>query len=335
MPNLRMRPDSPTTPPTSKPSATTAGTTTRCRAAQTPFIRRNKIRQPGGTLRAFTLIELLVVMSVIVILLAMFLVAFKYVKNAGARSTTKVSMDSLRGMLGAYDAASHLNRAPIMWNWFQASAGVPSGSTAVGTFSASIAINGSNADFWRYPFSTGVVTPTQWEALDTPGQVQTDLSSQTNLQRSASNAVLNTQLALQLMASVTENKSAFDQLPNGVKFYLPFVSGNVYTPSTTNIGLLNDDPSMPDSANTLIQYPQGTHVVYTDPSSHLTHYFVSVMQTSATPTVTPSSPETTPWYDETTAPRGVPVILDGWGNPIIFVPASGLHVRVLNTKSTL
>ena len=52
------------------------------------------------------------------------------------------------------------------------------------------------------------------------------------------------------------------------------------------------------------------------------------------PTVTPSSPETTPWYDETAAPRGVPVILDGWGNPIIFVPASGLHIRVLNGKST-
>jgi hypothetical protein len=25
---------------------------------------------------------------------------------------------------------------------------------------------------------------------------------------------------------------------------------------------------------------------------------------------------------------------DGWGNPILFVPASGLHVRVLNGAST-
>jgi hypothetical protein len=38
---------------------------------------------------------------------------------------------------------------------------------------------------------------------------------------------------------------------------------------------------------------------------------------------------TTPWNDETAYPRGIPILLDGWSNPIIYVPATGLHVKLL------
>jgi hypothetical protein len=89
-------------------------------------------------------------------------------------------------------------------------------------------------------------------------------------------------------------------------------------------------------------YPQGVHVfvragqfdspqVSPPVNPKTDSWFVSTTATSAIPVQGGNAP----WYDETPAvrgvpSRGVPVLLDGWGNPIIFVPASGLHVRLLN-----
>ena len=51
--------------------------------------------------------------------------------------------------------------------------------------------------------------------------------------------------------------------------------------------------------------------------------------TTAKPTLNSTTP---PWVDETASGRTFPLLLDGWGNPMIFVPASGLRVRLPNNK---
>ncbi|MBV8780737.1 MAG: prepilin-type N-terminal cleavage/methylation domain-containing protein, partial [Phycisphaerae bacterium] len=45
----------------------------------------------------FTLVELLVAIGILVILVAMFLAGFKYVRNSSAQSSTHVSLDALGG----------------------------------------------------------------------------------------------------------------------------------------------------------------------------------------------------------------------------------------------
>ena len=126
----------------------------------TSLSRPRSIRSAPARPLAFTLIELLVVMSVIAILLGMFLVAYKYVKNAGARSSTKISMDSLKGMLGDLrrrqppeSRADHVELVSGDRRCSRTGRLTTRNSGTYGRRRSFRLADGSTADFWRYPFS--------------------------------------------------------------------------------------------------------------------------------------------------------------------------------------
>src|SRR5205085_11015114 len=80
-----------------------------------------------------------------------------------------------------------------------------------------------------------------------------------------------------------------------------------------------------------VQYTRGIHVALPDTNNKLHRYVALTIAVSGAPTPGGSAE----WRDETDAPIHVPLILDAWNNPIIFVPGSGLRVRLLNGKKSL
>jgi len=308
-------------------------------------------RTPHRRRLAFTLIELLIVMGIIVILVGLLFAALKYARNSAAQSRTRAQLDTLRGMLAELDAANHLSQGPSGgWVWYDDPTlgtrahmvyGVPYGTfpadswtTSSGTFTA---------DFWKYPFSlvgAGVVSPPpppSWDALDSPGDVGSDGYPQQTIQRNASLAVVNTQLAMQMLASIPANRSAIEKLPENSKMTPVWNAGaplqaTVYSPTApTFTGLLKEDgtdgPVQVQNISTSV-YTLGVHVSYQG------RYYVCTA--AATTFQTPPTPQTNTanWTDETSYPRGVPILLDGWSNPIIYVPATGLHVKLLNGQGS-
>ncbi len=324
----------------------------------TPLPRRS----PTG----FTLIELLTVIGIIVVLISMLFVAVKYARIAGAKARTKAQLATLQGMLGQLDSSNHLSQSPPTWLWYTQPAGsdptinpkyVVFDDRTIPTSYSVNAVTTVNADFWRYPFGIPGVpvtppytTPPYIDSLDSPGDVGNDTGpgSQQDIQRNASFAVLNTQLAMQLLAADPANRAALDKLSADSKMLPTWEGGSPlqatqYTAanSVDYVGLLPENNSVtPAFVSPSPNYLAGMHVSYS--SNGTTSFFVcspTAMTTPAVPDAVPPIPgatnaSTTGWVDETAYPHGAPLLLDGWGNPIIFVPASGLHVKLLNGQGS-
>jgi type II secretory pathway pseudopilin PulG len=277
-------------------------------SAQPPHRRR--LARDGRAASGFTLVEILTVISIIVVLIGLLFVAIKYARNSAARSTTAAQMDTLRGMLGELDSANHFSASPPVWLWFNAG--------------PSYIVTNANCDFWKYP--DGSYSGFADCALDSPGDVRSDSGSQSDSQRNSSCAILNTQLAMQMLASVPANRSALDKLSANAKVLPTWNNGPVLGAitgagaSTPFVGLLREDGT--DSTMSAVNYLQGMHVTYQG------KFFSCVVTPTAGTAPVPSG--STPWLDESASPRGAPILLDGWGNPIIYVPATGLHVKLLN-----
>jgi type II secretory pathway pseudopilin PulG len=266
--------------------------------------------------QAFTTIELLVVVGILVVLIGIAFVAFRGVTGGAAAKSTKTVMGGLSGMLAELEAANGLKSQPVGWVWWSG-AGIVNAPQAAGATYA--------VDFWKLPYRVGNAAAGAPDALVAPGDVSESNvgANGLNPQRDGSIAVVNTTLAMAQLAAVKNNKEAIGRTAKDSTFVPRYISGNIRVPGSAGYLGYNDS-----GATVSARYPIGAHVSHVlSPGQPVTMW--------ASTADNPGQPGAAGWQNETSSPYGAPVFLDGWHNPIIFVPATGLKVRLLNGKSAL
>jgi len=266
---------------------------------------------PSGS--AFTTIELMVVIAVIAILLGFLFFAGQKLIRSNRVSATRSTLNNLQGMLGELEAADGLQRQPPVWLWPDASGAALQRNlkdTAVGTLSL---------NFWRMPGVDGTGT---FDVLSTPAYIGSDSTHPVDVnQRNGSIAVVNTTLALSMLASVPANKSRLQNMTQDVKFIPEWRSGEIELPQNDRFYRYGNDGSA------TMQYVPGARVKYQD------HFFVATPALLFNQNPAPVLNTNGPWFDETANGTSLPILKDAWGNPIIFVPATGLRVLLKNGRS--
>jgi len=167
---------------------------------------------------------------------------------------------------------------------------------------------GGNFNFWRSP------GPAPYADLDAPGVVTDNNDPTANASRNGARAILNTALAMQQMAGVSSTRNALQALRPESRF-IPEWSDKMYPgPGDDHVMKTTDD------APEAVVYVVGNRV------THLGKSYVCI---ESEPTGTPAT-NGSAWKED---PAPIPMLRDGWDNPIIFVPASGLRVRLLLDKN--
>jgi prepilin-type N-terminal cleavage/methylation domain-containing protein len=321
-----------------------------------PGPRAGSVPAPGPGLtnpRAFTLIEILVVLTIIAILGGILLVAMHGLLGGSKANQTKATLGTLRGMLTEYENATHFQSAPTQWEWAPSNSS-PSNTVVEPRYFISLGIAYPTPDFWRNPHynSSNSTYPQTPDPLVAPPLVVTGAQD-----RYGSVAVINTQIAMNLLASLPVNQSTLQSMSTHVMDTMQWTGGNT---TISGGGLTNGSsspyvpiPNLPPSfafgvcwnsslggslgvsggtatqnTSQTVGYVVGVQVKYVLPGSTTppTYWtWINVGSGSSPPgNETPTAPDTN-WTRTSTAP--VPLFLDAWGNPIIFVPASGLLVR--------
>ena len=261
------------------------------------------------------MIELLVVIGIVAVLLGIGFFAYSKVIASSRLKATTTTLGNLKGMLAELEAAQGgtLKNQPRAWLWWDGSNAINPVSVAAGAYAP---------DFWKDPYHIGnqAIPPAgagTFDALAAPSSVTEDSIHGMN-QRFGSIAIVNTNLAMSQLNAPPANKSRFGALPRDTTVVPRWVSGEI--PNAGNDRFIGFTP---DGTNTL-GYVAGVHV------QNGSSRWVATSSLAPGANGTPSTPN---WADESAAPTGAPLLLDGWGNPIIFVPATGLRVRLLNGKS--
>jgi prepilin-type N-terminal cleavage/methylation domain-containing protein len=251
--------------------------------------RSQQLQQNQG----FTTIELLVVIGILTVLAGLVYVGMKYLGGSSKTTATHAALGNLQGMLADLDAATGLSKQPADWLW------TDNGSTIIRRQAGSF----PNYDFWKGPSNTGTAGWPANYALPAPGSVADDGLGFAVNQRNGSIAIVNTDLAMTMMASVPDNRSRLQSLPQNQQMIPAWKSGQVSLPN----------------GNTDLKYVAGSHV------THLGKQYVASQSYSGGSTPPGGTGE---WIDITGKQPPAPILLDAWNNPIIFVPATGLRVRL-------
>lgn len=270
---------------------------------------------------AFSLIELMVVMGIIAILAGITFVAVKSLTTGSQTKETRATLDTLRGMLTEYENATHFNTAPTYWEWQPSN--MSGGAIIREPFSP--APTDALPDFWRVPGWNTSLTPNFPDPLVAPASVTPGQAD-----RDGSIAVINTQIAMGELAGLTVNRAVIDKLPTGSTEQLVYVSGKV-SGTTGDVNNGNGTSrlmaELPNNARTGVVQPNTANNEYV--IGVVTQYTNAGKLTYARWTgaaLGNSKPPGGNWTD--TSQPGPPIFLDAWGNPIIFVPGSGLMVRM-------
>lgn len=268
---------------------------------------RRRSGQPSGSGRrgaaGFTTVELLTVVAILVILVAITVIGFRFVGDRAKGNTVQVTLESLRGMLQEADSAGLLRRQPP--GLFQSdNVWVRIDPDGNGPYN-----NGLIPDLWRRhdvsvqsAASVAIWSPGNVTAARLPSAwADFDLSASgdgANNWRDAP-AIKNTALALAMLRTVPGVAKSLDSLPNSVTRIPEFYSS-----------------SSPYSRGQRVIFRQNNNAsLFTGPAA------VYVAQRDLAPGIAP-----TPGSDNTDWARDFGAILDSFGNPILFVPASGLHL---------
>jgi prepilin-type N-terminal cleavage/methylation domain-containing protein len=285
-----------------------------------PDYRQHPRRRSG---HGFTMVELLVVIAIISLLTGLLVLAISKMSTSGKRHATETDLQNIKGMFDELNAATNLTTAPDQWLWRRLS-----NNPAVVDSTVFIP-NYSNyqLDFWRTPMRTGPSTavpgvPNYLDCLDAPkGSLAND-----PMVRNASRAVLNTQLAMRIILATQSNRTAIAQLPADRKMVPEFESGNLSSGMGGSNGLITgmdglsgtgDDGG--DTVQTVV-YCVNNCVRYQGATFRCVK--ANAGASPPVPTTPPNAPASnTNWVQDD---NPTPLILDAWGNPIIFVPATGL-----------
>lgn len=258
---------------------------------------------------------MIIVISVVVVLASMLILGINHVLKSSKESATKVTLQNLAGMLAELDGKTHLLNSPTFWRW------PDDGASGL---SANVLPN-EPVNFWKLPLGSSTSgaasyrdVPPAHDALDAPGDVR---AGSGDLARNASRQILYTQQAIAMILAMPNNRTALAKYPPDRLFSLNFMTGLVATPGKDGVLGANTDGT---ETTEPVFYPPGAKV--TASGAHYICVNPAGIQAAGT---TPANPD---WIADSTSP--VPLVLDSWGNPILFVPATGLRVRVLNGQST-
>ena len=255
--------------------------------------------------RGFTLIELMVTIGIIIILVSILFVAIGHVERSAKTNNTNLALANLKGLLSELDSATQLSSDFPGWAFHD--------NAGAGTYivSGQVLVPGTTVDFWRLPYVVAGTLP-YGLPLVAPG----DVTSASPDERDASIAVLNTTLAMNALGRVTANRNAINGLASDRKF-IPTYSGNQrMAPGSDRAVESTDSTEVPSFPTGCTMQSGGT--TYSCPPNASG---VGILNSSGPPTG---------W---TIATSATPMLLDGWNNPIIFVPATGLHLQMLNGAS--
>lgn len=259
---------------------------------------RTPARQHG-----FTLIEVLGVIAILLLLIGLLFAGFKVVGGSSRERATRTTLQSLQSMFAELEKSDPALRNPAAgWLWWRNPAG--SAQRAY--------VTSANGDFWRVPLRVTVLAQPVIDSLDAPGEINAGVD---DASRSSARAILNSAVAMSRMAGVTNNRSALQGLPPERLFFPDFTGGSVPAPGADGfLGTADDGAEA-------VTIPAGA---WLRSGGQLWHF--------VGPGTTTAAPPGAGWENTGTP---APLLLDAWNNPIIFVPGSGLRVRLLNGKARL
>lgn len=264
---------------------------------------------------AFTLIELLIAIGIIVLLAGMVILGMRSVMGQSKTNATRITLQTLQSMLAEYEAKTRLSSTPPAWRWYESGASsvtiVPPGASPYGT--------PYDYDFWKIPFRSAAVTYRNPDALDAPGLVaDTD-----PVTRNGCRQVLNTQIVMARLLALPANRAALEKIPAD-RYFTPRWVGGSGAP-------LGGKVATPGNDGVLMTNNEGTEDVYYLTGAKVeatTGRFRCKLDHASTGSTPPPGSN----WDPDSSPAS-PLLLDAWNNPIIFVPGTGLRVRLLNGKS--
>lgn len=279
----------------------------------------------------FTLIEILFALALIAILASIVLLAGNAVVGGSREKSTQVTLAALKGMLAEYETKTRLNQSPKFWLWYG------TGGTAV----LKNTINPNGEDFWKIPGrdSASLLTPKAGLPMDAPGQVaggnydrDPAQTSPEEITRNGSRQILNTQLAMSRILAMPANRKALELISSNNYFTPKWVAGNRLKSPGNDLVLHSNDDGVDN-----VYYPQGAKIIAptdTNPDKRDTIGLICVIAAGSLQSAsTPPTSDNTNWRLDNSPPT--PILMDSWGNPILFVPGTGLRVRKLNGKETL
>jgi prepilin-type N-terminal cleavage/methylation domain-containing protein len=293
---------------------------------------------PRNARGGFTVIELLVVIGIILVLAALVFFGTRAVMDTTRGNSTKVTLAALQGMLGELDAKTRL-KTPAAWRWFVASSSSartvlydPEGAYLPAKFPGYDLAGGikldprdpamSKIEFWSIPFGS-LTTPSSVprhhdpDPLDAPGLV-TATGGEAEVARNGCRQVLNTQLVMAMMLALPNNRQSLEKIPADRYFNPAWVGGALTPPGPDGVRYTPDD-----SGSEVVHYLVGARVEHRG-----TRYRCIVEHDQSSMPSGTSTPPTSNWVDDKSATA--PLLLDTWNNPIIYVPGTGLRVRLLN-----
>lgn len=254
------------------------------------------MRSPSSRRSGFTLIELIVVMSIILILAGMLYVAFKYVGAPAKRDATRTTLKNLQSMMANWEVENNdINMVAL------GASLTPPGAPELPT--PLVQLPAPADPWWQQPFTSSgakVLVVGPWAGVSAVPALPLD---ETFPLGRHGPAVVVTQRVMAKLLAIPANRDLLSKIP--------------------------PEHLMTVMWQANIRYLRGDHVGVL--VNGQIHRFVCISPTS--PPIPGTSPanDATNWALDT---QPVPVLLDNWDNPILFVPAQGLAGVVVGTSSS-